>query len=244
MVKSGGFITGVANILGLPEPTVTGAFRVLRVNGLMTTGARGVNAPEMTYMDAARMLIAMLVSERPAYAESGAKDFGSLVCTDFRSATELSPYLDRQVLEQVNAIATDFTFEERGLSERHSFEEALAEIIRMFGDDRNEEYWKRGQMIGHDGTIFEPQITIEVIPTELSARIFMQGNRYDYYDALVDHNDWEEHLSSEEYEAEQTANEAHELKKSRYSTAIKSVRSVETDQLVKLAELIRCVEEN
>lgn len=240
MVKSGGFITGVANILCLPEPTITGAFRVLRVNGLMTTGARGVNAPEMTDMDAARMLIAMLVSERPAYAESGARDFGSLVCTNFKSAIELNPYLDEQVLEQVNDIAKDFTFEARGLSVRHTFEEAISEIIRMFGDDRNEEYWERGQIIAHDGTIFEPQITIEVIPTELSARILMQGNRYEYHDALVDHNDWEE----ADYDENQASIEAFELKKSRYATAIRSVRSVETDQIEKLAELIRQTEES
>lgn len=59
----------MASVLHLPEATVSGAFRVLRENGLMTSGARGVNAPDMTDLDAARIRIAMLVNERPAYAE-------------------------------------------------------------------------------------------------------------------------------------------------------------------------------
>jgi hypothetical protein len=70
----------VASATGVPETTVTVYARVLREAGLLTTGARGVNAPPMSALDAARLLIALVVTERPSRAADAVADFGQLPC--------------------------------------------------------------------------------------------------------------------------------------------------------------------
>jgi hypothetical protein len=242
MVKSGGFIVGVASALDLPEATVSGAFRVLRESGLMTSGARGVNAPEMTDLDAGRMLIALLVNERPAYAESGARDFGQLVCTDFRPA-DGAGFISDENREEFLRSTIDFTLAARGVPERHTLEQAIAELIRMYGDDREEDYWQRSQLDMGERGRFDPHAEIEIVPGSLTARISMQGNVYEYSDPLVDPSTWGEDDSPEGLSADLDAEEAHNLKRSRYSTAIKSVRSVNTIQIAALAEMLRKVGE-
>jgi hypothetical protein len=229
----------VASALDLPEATVSGAFRVLRESGLMTSGARGVNAPDMTDLDAARMLIAMLVNERPAFAESGARDFGQLVCTDFRPASERADMVPEEGREKFARMSVDFTLHARGLPERHTFEQAVAELIRMYGDDRNEEYWLQSQIDMGERGRFDPHSTIEIDAGMLAANISMQGNIYEYSDPLVDPNTWGEDDSPEALLADLDAEEAHNLKRSRYSTAIKSVRSVNTIQIAALADMLR-----
>lgn len=240
MVKSGGFIAGIAEILGLPDHTVTGAFRVLRVSGLMTSGARGVNAPDMTDLDASRMLIAMLVSERPAYSEASARDFGSLICTAARHA-QLHPDfgVDDAHAEIFERATKAFRFEARGLGMGHTFEDAVAELIRMYGDDRAEEYWRDSQMDFGERGIFDPHTTIEVVASSLTAKIIMSGNVYEYTDALVDPNSWGDGETDEDISADLDAEEAHGLKMSRYASKIQSVRSIDTIQIAALARMIR-----
>ncbi|TPW32745.1 hypothetical protein [Pararhizobium mangrovi] len=239
MVKSGGFIVGIAAALDLPEPTISGAFRILRESGLMTSGARGVNAPDMTDLDAARMTIAMLVNERPAYSESGVRDFGQLICTDFRPASEDIDQVSEEIREDFDRSSREFTLADRGLSECHTLEQAVAELIRMYGDDRQCGYWVRSQIdLGERGT-FDPNATIEVVAGSLSARISMQGNVYRYSDPLVDPNTWGEDESPEGIAGDMDAEDAHNLKLSRYSTAIRSVRSINTIQLLALAKVLR-----
>lgn len=78
MVKTTQFIDGMAGATGLSDKTIRVAYRSLREAGLMTTGARGVNAPDMVSMDAARMLIWALVSDRPADGPQVVADFAGL----------------------------------------------------------------------------------------------------------------------------------------------------------------------
>jgi hypothetical protein len=62
----GPFITLLSETYGLPESSVAAVARVMREAGWLTTGARGVNAPEMTYVDAARLTLALLSGEPPS----------------------------------------------------------------------------------------------------------------------------------------------------------------------------------
>lgn len=64
-MKSGPFISLVSDAYGVPEPTVRQYARVLKEAGLFTSGARGVNAPDITPHDAARITIAMLATASP-----------------------------------------------------------------------------------------------------------------------------------------------------------------------------------
>jgi hypothetical protein len=237
MVKSSGFISGVACVLHLPEATVSGAFRVLRENGLMTSGARGVNAPDMTDLDAARILIAMLVNERPAYAERSVRDFGQLVCVNFRAADGGS--LSSKSRKEFKRLAAGFTLQARGLTNRHTFEQAVAELIRMYGDDRDKDYWIHSLVEIPEHGRFDPYTIIEVVPGDLQAGIIMQGNIYSYDDPLICPIDRRQDDGTEMVSVDLDVEEAHDMKVSRYSTAIKSSRSITARQIFALARLIR-----
>ncbi len=67
-MKHKAFTEIVANTTRVPEGTVAMFGRNLKSAGLLTTGARGVNAPEMTVLDLTRMLIALCATDRPADA--------------------------------------------------------------------------------------------------------------------------------------------------------------------------------
>lgn len=65
MMRMGPFISLLSETYGLHEPSVAAVARVMREAGWLTTGARGVNAPEMTHVDAARLTLALLSGEPP-----------------------------------------------------------------------------------------------------------------------------------------------------------------------------------
>jgi hypothetical protein len=81
MATVGQLTETIATATGVPKPTVALVVRSLREAGLLTTGARGRNAPRMTPLDAARILIALLGSERPVDAPRVVEDFGQFVKT-------------------------------------------------------------------------------------------------------------------------------------------------------------------
>jgi len=63
-VTPGELVKAISIALDVPEETVVQHDRNLAVAGLRTTGARGRNAPHVTYLDAARVIVAMLGSVR------------------------------------------------------------------------------------------------------------------------------------------------------------------------------------
>lgn len=118
MVKAAGFIEKMAEVMGLPIETVKVAYRVMRTEGLLTTGARGVNAPEMVPLDAARMLIWGLVSDRPVDAAQVVRDFGAAPFEKTWKRTDnLSP------------------FDPAIFAEAKTFEQAVALFISLLAND-------------------------------------------------------------------------------------------------------------
>lgn len=77
-MKSAAFNQMLAKELSMPEATVIIFARRLKEAGLLTTGARGRNAPEMTPMDAARMTIAMLTSDSALHCVDHVQRFGQI----------------------------------------------------------------------------------------------------------------------------------------------------------------------
>src|SRR5680860_147963 len=65
MMKSGRLIKIISSALGVEQSTVKFVARKLREAGFLTTGARGVNAPEMTTRDAARLTLALMTGTPP-----------------------------------------------------------------------------------------------------------------------------------------------------------------------------------
>jgi hypothetical protein len=71
----GQLVKAVSVALDVPEETVVQHDRNLVVAGLRTTGARGVNAPHVTHLDAARLFVAVLGSVRTKDSVRVVKDF-------------------------------------------------------------------------------------------------------------------------------------------------------------------------
>lgn len=67
-MKHKAFTEIVAKSCNIPQKTVALFARNLKEAGLLTTGARGVNAPEMTLLDLTRMVITLCATDRPAEA--------------------------------------------------------------------------------------------------------------------------------------------------------------------------------
>lgn len=77
-MKSALFNQMMAQTLTMPLSAVTDYSRRLKEAGLLSTGARGVNAPEMTTLDAARLLLAILTTPSPAQCVERVKRFGQI----------------------------------------------------------------------------------------------------------------------------------------------------------------------
>lgn len=77
-MKSAPFISLLAKTYHVEEKTLVVYARFLREAGLLTTGARGVNAPNMLPLDAARLTIALLATESPARAVESVKRFAPM----------------------------------------------------------------------------------------------------------------------------------------------------------------------
>lgn len=64
-MKQGPFIDLFSEVFGVEHKSVRVMTRALRDAGLLTTGARGVNAPHMTFHDAANLTVALLSGQPP-----------------------------------------------------------------------------------------------------------------------------------------------------------------------------------
>lgn len=108
-MKLAQFLTLMSRMLGAEEKTIRMIVRYLREAGLFTTGARGVNAPNITALDAARVFIAHMASPSPSKAVKDVQYFGALK-------------------PDLRATHTDFTFE-LGLDPNQSFEQVIVDIL-------------------------------------------------------------------------------------------------------------------
>jgi len=81
-MKHKAFTEIVAHSTQVPEKTVAVYVRFLKAAGLLTSGARGVNAPEMTARDLARILIALCSTDRPSDAVEAVNWYRELPCAE------------------------------------------------------------------------------------------------------------------------------------------------------------------
>lgn len=77
-MRAGPFLSAVAAGLFVEEKTVRVFAREMRLAGLLSTGARGVNAPDMTIEDLANLIVAFLATDRPSKAVEMLRCFGSM----------------------------------------------------------------------------------------------------------------------------------------------------------------------
>jgi hypothetical protein len=112
-IKMAGFIAAAT---GVAPETVTVEVRRLGEANQISRGGRGSNAPEMSELDAARMLIGLLSSERPEDMPAGVRAFGNLRTGG--GVWNLEPTDDTIKLP----------------THPHPFEIAVAEVIKQLAD--------------------------------------------------------------------------------------------------------------
>ena len=78
MATAGKLAEIIADATGLALPKVRKTMHTLHVARFLTTGARGVNAPDMTPRDASLILTALLLSDHPVDAVRAAEDASRL----------------------------------------------------------------------------------------------------------------------------------------------------------------------
>ncbi|MBI6630703.1 hypothetical protein [Pontibaca salina] len=89
-MKAAAFDKLIAQAYSVPLNSVTVHARNLKESGLLTTGARGTNAPDMKPLDAARMTIVLLSTDRPARAVESLSAYGSLTLNTSYSEGDIS----------------------------------------------------------------------------------------------------------------------------------------------------------
>lgn len=108
-MKQNQFNTVVAECYRVEEKTLTVFFRALKEAKLLTSGARGVNAPHMLPIDAARVTMALLSTDMPSKAVERVNRFASIPFSSEKSADILPDFLkDVSPLTVENALTAMF----------------------------------------------------------------------------------------------------------------------------------------
>lgn len=119
-MKHKAFTEIIAHSCQVPAKTVALFARNLKEAGLLTSGARGVNAPEMTVMDLARMLLSVLATERPSDAVEELNWYRALPCFD--GGTITMPKYEK-------GMPTEDTIKLFEVSEGETLEDVLAHVF-------------------------------------------------------------------------------------------------------------------
>lgn len=132
----GSFITLLSKTYGLHEPSVAAVARAMREAGWLTTGARGVNAPEMTHVDAARLTLALLSGEPPGKVVEEFEFLRTLEATDPPPATG---FLAGSGLDQAHcledALIWVFSFPFETLPNKEDDKDPFDQSVPTFGTE-------------------------------------------------------------------------------------------------------------
>lgn len=158
------------------DSTVTEVtMRNIREAKKLTTGARGVNAPDMTYLDAARTLIAQILDENPGRASvTFVNTFGPLQWANSDHPWAGDPFT-------LQALAPGAPID--------TLEQAIAALIRVFAECRADPRMIEAGTRLRDGGWLYPKCRIEVFPRDRWARIDMASALYDFGE-FVTMRDW------------------------------------------------------
>lgn len=162
-MKAGELVRATVKVFGAEEQTVKVAMREFRWRDMLTTGARGVNAPDLTPLDVARVVAAFTVYERPGQR-------GPELLTALRHLEGNRIPEDDPPAFSLEALA--------GLEAPYTFEDALAALILVYAFHRDSEAYQSARREMIDGTIREPECVVEILQdSDVSARITLGGPR-------------------------------------------------------------------
>lgn len=175
-MKQGNLIQIMSKALLTEEAKIGVTMRNLREKELLTTGARGVNAPDMTYMDAARTLVAHIVEGNPGRrAPQHVRQFGALHWANPAAEHHPEPLSFGQVLPDVSI---------------ETFEDALAALIQLFVEARDCLAFKEAGRSMRDGSFEKPQCRVEIFEEDQLAHVYLPGMQYQYAAQPMRAVDW------------------------------------------------------
>lgn len=136
----------IAETMRVDPASVKVTMRFLREAGLLTQGAHGVNAPDMTSLDLAHTIIAHIAYEKPgSRGVEAVKVIGGMSCW------------------ALDEIQSDFSLEAlRKLETPFTFTQALTALIEVYAFDWDTVAYRSAERSGRDGTIEPPECKVEV----------------------------------------------------------------------------------
>jgi hypothetical protein len=176
-MKNGPFNQIVAFALRMDAKSVEVVARHLKEAKppLIRTGARGSNAPEMTPADLAALLLALLFSEKPAWAVervSRAKEFQLSNDESAWKVASLVPDPDHTVLDFLTAICDPSFVLKPGLE--ITIQAVGQSHVSVEGQGLSLSYWHRQE---HDDLIAEvANIDFQDLPSGVSEKLFNGPN--------------------------------------------------------------------
>jgi hypothetical protein len=215
----GPFITLLSDTYGLHEPSVAAVARVMREAGWLTTGARGVNAPEMTHVDAARLTLALLSGEPP----------GKVV--------EEFEFL-RRLEAKTPPSATGFTAGS-GLDQAHCLEDGLVWLFSLTNESTT---------IREHGSFafrhwFWPNVTVSVDSSERAAQVHYAGQSCSYED-LARERELEKIMAQPDSRENWLLGESIQSRSADWGSGValqrrmRVVRTIENSEIAKIANAV------
>lgn len=175
-MKQGNLIQIMSKALLVEEAKIGVTMRNLRETKLRTTGARGVNSPDMTYLDAARTLLPHIVESNPGRrAPQHVRDFGALCWSNPAAEDRPEPLSFGQILPDAGI---------------KTFEDALAALIQLFVEARETLAFKEAGRVMRDGTFQNPQCRVEIFEEDQLAYVHLPGMQYQYAGPPMRAADW------------------------------------------------------
>lgn len=208
MVTPGVLISRFAEAVGLPEKTLMVHARNLREANLLTTGARGRNAPATIPRDAARLAISVLHSpDSPSRALDAVKDFGGLVLSKGIPFDSIDRDKDADLLERYSLTSV------LNLDCCHNFEDVVTAIIEYTLRDHS-------KAIGCD---------ITIVPNMLEARIRGFMREWYYIHPGLKH-------AGTDKQSDQMKNDYLRLR-NKYHSEIQTARKISSYVILKIADI-------
>ncbi len=175
MATSGELIEHFAKVLKLSPVTVAAHYRSLREAGLVTKGGRGRSAASMSWLDAGRLLLALMGSDTAVNAADAVRELGVLRQSFYWAENENVPKVDLSDLlrgltfDHAVARLLEFFYEER-VAQRAKLPHSLF-ILRIYPQERVAEYqWgSLGCRYDHSQTEKNPSPDLDIFGRLLDA---------------------------------------------------------------------------
>ncbi|GAK34603.1 hypothetical protein AQ1_02502 [alpha proteobacterium Q-1] len=226
MVLISSVVKELSEMSKIEETSVATYARALREAGLLSQKGRGRGAAHATPLDAARLLIALMVGGKVKDSPQAVRDFGKMRCTEHLHNKEM------------NWKDTSLQFL-CGVPNEHIYEEAIAAIIEGFGVREFQEKLKAETE--KTKSPYLPVIMALIQDTKLQGQVIIGNYRYSYQVTEfidVKHNSINDLENYDEDVAERWL-----AILERYSSGINREAEVGTPQFINIGQVLAGVRE-